>query len=397
MSVEIVEVQTRRDRKRWVKFPYTHYRNHPQYVPQLCGDELAYFDPRKNPAFEICDVRLFFAQKQGEVVGRICGLVNSLETEKLGRKRGRFGWFESVDDPAVADALLDVVRNWHESTDCAEMTGPHGFTDLDIEGLLVDGFDAVPTVAGSYNYPYYAGLLEGYGMRKDVDYLDYRFRVPQKPGFLDRIGARAEASGNYRVMPATDKKTFRKYVQLLWPVLEKAFEPLYGVTPLTRKQQDYYTKKYFGFLDPEFFEFIFSAEGELVAFLAAMPNISHALQKARGRLLPLGWSYLLKDLRQPETVDFLLAGCLPEHPTGPVTAVGLKHMFETLRKRNVQFVEGNHQLDDNSTIHQMWERFEVVAKRRSRIYRMPLPKVTGSGDGMHHLTSAAGMPPPPLP
>ncbi len=372
MSIEIVEVRTRRDRKRWVKFPYAHYRNHPQYVPQLCGEEMGYFNPRKNPAFEICEVRMFLAERNGEVVGRICGLVNSLETKKLGRKRGRFGWFESIDDPAVAHALLGAVRTWHESTGCAEMTGPHGFTDLDIEGLLIDGFDAIPTVAGSYNYPYYANLLEGYGMSKDVDYLDYRFKAPQKPGFMDRIGARAEASGNYMVLPAKDKKTFRKYVDLLWPVLEKAFEPLYGVTPLTKKQQDYYTKKYFGFLDPEFFAFIFSSNGELVAFLAAMPNISRALQKARGRLFPFGLFYLLKDLKRPETVDFLLAGCLPDHPTSAVTAVGLKHMFETLRRRQVKFVEGNHQLDDNSSIHQMWNRFDVVAKRRSRIYRLAL-------------------------
>ena len=372
MPIDLVEVRTRRDRKRWVRFPYAHYRNQPAYVPQLIGDELAYFDPGKNPAFEVCDVRLFLAEKEGKVVGRICGLVNSLETEKLGRKRGRFGWFESVDDPAVAHALLDVVRNWHESTGCVEMTGPHGFTDLDVEGLLLDGFDSIPTVAGTYNYPYYAALVEDFGMSKDVDYFDCRFRVPEGPCFIDRLGARAEASGTYHVRPVKGRKAFLEHVAMLWPVLEKAFEPLYGVTPLTAAQQAYYTKKYFGFLDPEFFAFIFSADGELVAFLAAMPNISKALRKARGHLWPFGFVHLLRDLRRPETVDFLLAGSLPGHNSSSITAVGLKYMFETLRRRGVSFVEGNHELENNTTIHQMWNRFGLVSKRRSRVYRMPL-------------------------
>ena len=372
MSIDLIEVQSRRDRKRWVSFPYAHYRGNPYYVPQLFGDELAYFDPRRNPAFEVCDVRLFLAERQGKVVGRICGLVNTLETGKLGRKRGRFGWFESIDDRAVAHALLDAVRQWHASSGCVEMTGPHGFTDLDVEGLLIDGFDCTPTVAGAYNHAYYAALIEDFGLVKDVDYFDCRFRVPEGPCFIDRLGARAEASGAYHVRPVRGRKAFLEHVNLLWPVLEKAFEPLYGVTPLTPAQQAYYTKKYFGFLDPEFFAFIFSAEGEMVAFLAAMPNISRALQKAHGRLLPFGFAHLLKDLRRPETVDFLLAGALPDHNSSAITAVGLKHVFETLRRRGVSFVEGNHELEDNTTVHQMWNRFGVVSKRRSRIYRMPL-------------------------
>jgi hypothetical protein len=252
------------------------------------------------------------------------------------------------------------------------MTGPHGFTDLDVEGLLLDGFDCTPTVAGAYNHSYYAALIEDFGMVKDVDYFDCRFKVPKGPCFIDRLGARAEASGTYHVRPVRGRKAFLEHVEMLWPVLEKAFEPLYGVTPLTPAQQAYYTKKYFGLLDPEFFTFIFSEEGEMVAFLAAMPNISRALKKARGRLWPLGFAHLLKDLRHPETVDFLLAGALPGHNSSSITAVGLRHMFKTLRRRGVSFVEGNHELEDNTTVHNMWNRFGLVSKRRSRIYRMPL-------------------------
>ena len=372
MSVDIVEVESRADLKRWVRFPYDHYRGDPLFVPQLAGDELAYFDRHKNPAFEVCEVRLFLAERDGRLAGRICGLVNRLETEKLGHRRGRFGWFESVPDREVAHALLGAVREWHRTTGCTEMTGPQGFTDLDVEGLLVEGFDSVPTAAGSYNPPCYAGMMESFGLRKDVDYLDYRFRVPERNDILERLGRRAESSGEYSVRPVRGKKSFLASVGELWPVLEASFESLYGVVPLTARQQAFYTKRYFGFLDPEFFAFIQSRSGELVAFLAAMPNISRGLQQARGRLLPTGFFHLLRDLKRPETVDFLLAGALPGHPGNLLTALGLRHVFDALRHRGVAFVETNHELEHNTTVNQLWQRFEIVATRRSRIYRLPL-------------------------
>jgi hypothetical protein len=372
MGVSVFEVKSRSDLKRWVLFPLAHYRGDPLFVPQLVGDELAYFNARKNPAFEVCEVRLFLAEKHGRTAGRICGLVNRLETEKLGRRRGRFGWFESKPDREVAHALLGAVRDWHRATGCAEMTGPHGFTDLDVEGLLVDGFDSLPTAAGAYNPPYYADLVESFGLRKDVDYLDYRFRVPETHGILERLARRAEASGKYSVQPVRGKKEFFAGVGELWPVLEASFDDLYGVVPLTARQQAFYTKKYFGFLDPDFFAFIRSESGDLVAFLAAMPNISRGLQRAGGRLLPTGVFHIFRDLKRPKTVDFLVAGALPGHPGNLLTAIGLKHVFGALRKRGVAFVETNHELEHNTTVNQMWRRFEIVATRRSRIYRLPL-------------------------
>ncbi len=372
MSIEIADVRTRTDLKRWVKFPFSHYRGDPRYVPPLYREELGYFDPRKNPAFAVCEVRQFLALNDGRPVGRICGMVNSLETRKLGHKRGRFGWFESIDDTDVADALLGAVRDWQEQEGCAEMTGPHGFTDLDVEGLLVDGFESIPTAAGSYNFPYYAGLLESFGLVKDVDYLDFRFKVPERVPFLERLSRRIDHSGTYQVRRAGDRKTFAAYVKQMWPVLEAAFEPLYGVVPLSREQEAYYTQKYFGFLDPEFFVFIFSKDNELVAFLAAMPNISEGLRKARGRLFPTGLFHVRKNLKHPETVDFLVGGALPGHPGNTLTALGLRHMFDRLQSRGVHFVETNHELESNSTVTGMWRRFDVAATRRSRVYRLPL-------------------------
>lgn len=372
MSLELLEIDNRRDLKRWVDFPYQHYRGNPAYVPQLFREEVAYFDRSRNPAFEVSKVKLLLALKDGRPVGRICGIINSLEEEKLGRKRGRFGWFETTDEEAVSNRLIDAVREWHLAEGCVEMTGPHGFSDLDVEGLLIEGFDHVPTISGCYNYPYYRTLLENYGFEKDADYLIYRIEVPDEIPFIDRLRKRYADYDAHKVVTCRNRKELKGYLPALWDVLEEAFAPLYGVVPLTRRQMDYYADKYFGFLDPELVKLICTKDGELIAFLVGMPNLSNAFQKARGRLLPLGALHILRDYRRPTAVDFLLAGSRQGLPTGILTAIGLADMFDTLRRRGIRFVETNHELETNTRVHELWSRFPRVNARRSRVFRLDL-------------------------
>ncbi len=372
MSLELLEIENRRDLRRWVAFPYGHYRGNTSYVPQLFRDEIAYFDPGKNPVFEVSRVRLLLAMKDGQPVGRICGIINSLEEQKLGRKRGRFGWFETTDDRAVCDLLLDSVRDWLIREGCVEMTGPHGFSDLDVEGLLIEGFEHVPTISGCYNHPYYQRLLEAYGFQKDADYLIYRIAVPDEIPFVDQVKKRYGGYQDYRVLTCRSGKELKGHLDALWDVLEEAFEPLYGVVPLTRRQMDYYADKYFSFLDPHFVKLLYSKDDELAAFLVGMPNLSRGFQKANGRLLPFGFLHILKDYRQPTAVDFLLAGSRRGVPTGILTAIGLADMFDTLRARGVRFVETNHELETNTRVHQLWSRFPRVSSRRSRVFRLTL-------------------------
>jgi hypothetical protein len=373
MSIEIREAAAGDDLVRWVRFPSELYAGNPYFVPPLFRDELAYFDPTENPAFDVCETRLLLAIRNGEVAGRLCLIVNKLETEKLGYRRGRFGWFDVVDDDAVAKALLDEGRTWLRELGCTEMTGPHGFGDLDPEGLLIEGFDAMPTISGYYNAPYYQRLLEDFGFAKDVDYLEYRFAVPPRVPFLERIARRnASHPEGFRFVTCGSRRELREKIAGLWAILEAAFAPLYGVVPLTEAQTDFYTRKYFGMLDPDFVKLVYSHEGEMVAFFAAMPNLSEAFRKARGRLLPLGFWHILKAMRRPETVDFLLAGALPGLPTGQLTAIGLAEMFETLRARGVRYVETNRELEDNKSVNQLWSRFDILHRRRSRVFRMDL-------------------------
>ncbi len=219
-------------------------------VPQLFSDEVKYFDPRVNPVFDVADVRLFVAVRDGEVVGRICGIINPLEAEKRGCKVGRFGWYESIDDARVSAALLDEIKHWFQAEGCVEMTGPHGFSDLDPGGILVEGFDQVPTIAGSYHYPYYAGLLEAFGLEKVADYVEFRVDVSQPVPLLERMRGKLHAQNTHRVVTCSTRKQLLAAAANIWRVLELVFAPLNGVVPLTKDQTLFYTKKYLSLVDP---------------------------------------------------------------------------------------------------------------------------------------------------
>jgi hypothetical protein len=372
MTVRISEVGDRAGLERWVRFPLDLYRGHPYRVPPLIADELAYFDRRRNPAYEVAEACLLLATAGDRTVGRVCGIVNALETRKLGHPRGRFGWFEATEDPQVARALLDAICDWLRRRGCTEVTGPQGFGDLDPEGLLIEGFDRLPTVSGSYNLPYYRELLEGYSLRKAVDYVEYRCNVPAESALIERLRRRYGGTDRYRVVTCRSRRELLARAPSIWRLIEEAFAPLYGVVPLTPRQTEFYTRKYFAFLDPDFVKLPYSSDGELVGFFIAMPNLSRGFQRAGGRFLPFGLLPILRDYRWPETVDFLLAGVKPGEPSGLVTAITLVDMLDTLRRRGVRFMETNRELEDNATVNRIWLNFERDYFRRSRVYVMDL-------------------------
>ncbi len=376
MTISISAVQNRTDLKQWVRFPFDLYRDDPNYVPQLIRDELDFFSPEKNPSFQVAEVKLLLARRKGAVAGRVFGAVHRLETQKLGYKRGRFGWFESVEDPEVAAALLGGLEKWFLREGCREMTGPHGFSDLDPEGMLVEGFEALPTIAGSYNKPYYPGLLEGFGFKKEVDYIEQRVEVPLEPPALFKMMEKkvlpAAAAEGLRLVQGLTKKGLQGYIAPFWEVMEAAFEKLYGVTPLTEEQKAYYTRKYFGYVDPRFMQMVVDRQGRLQGFFLGLPSLSRAFQKARGRLWPLGFYHILKGFRRYDTVDFYFAGVRPGANPQRILPLMILGMYQSTRGKNVRYIETNRELETNITIVNAWSRFNVVNKRRTRIFHKRL-------------------------
>lgn len=376
MAMEIAEVRSRSELKEWVTFPNRLYRDDPRYVPQLIGQELEFFDRAKNPSFDIARVRLLSARRDGRTVGRVCGIVHELEAAKLGYRRGRFGWLECAEDPEAAAALLGALEGWFREAGCREMTGPHGFTDLDPEGMLVDGFDLQPTISGSYNKPYYPALVEAQGFQKEVDYIETRVEVPREvpPLFqlMEKKAVPAAQAEGYRLVEGLTKRGVRQYAGQFWEVLEASFANLYGVTPLTEAQKAFYQKRYFGFIDPRFLQMVVDGSGRMQGFFLGLPSLSRAFQRAGGRLFPLGFYHILRAFKRFDTVDFYFAGVHPQANPKKILPLMILGMWRSVHATGVRFVETNRELETNTAIVNVWSRWGVLNRRRTRIYRKPL-------------------------
>lgn len=376
MAMEIAEVRSRSELKEWVTFPNRLYRDDPRYVPQLIGQELEFFDRAKNPSFDIARVRLLSARRDGRTVGRVCGIVHELEAAKLGYRRGRFGWFECAEDPEAAAALLGALEGWFREAGCREMTGPHGFTDLDPEGMLVDGFDLQPTISGSYNKPYYPALVEAQGFQKEVDYIETRVEVPREvpPLFqlMEKKAVPAAQAEGYRLVEGLTKRGVRQYAGQFWEVLEASFANLYGVTPLTEAQKAFYQKRYFGFIDPRFLQMVVDGSGRMQGFFLGLPSLSRAFQRAGGRLFPLGFYHILRAFKRFDTVDFYFAGVHPQANPKKILPLMILGMWRSVHATGVRFIETNRELETNTAIVNVWSRWGVLNRRRTRIFRKPL-------------------------
>ena len=376
MTISISEVHSRSELEQWVKFPLGLYRGDPNYIPQLTREELDFFSPVKNPSFKIADTKMLLSRQDGRIVGRVCGIIHKLEAEKLGYRRGRFGWFESVEDPEVGRAMLQYLEDWFIREGCQEMTGPHGFSDLDPEGMLAEGFEWQPTIAGSYNKPYYPALIEALGFQKEVDYIETRLEFPQEmPPLFQMIAKKvmpaAQAEG-YRLLEGLSKKGVMQYTGQFWALLEASFAHLYGVTPLTDDQKAFYEKKYFGFIDPRFLQLAVDGSGNLQGFFLGFPSLSRSFQLAGGRLFPFGFFHILRGFKRFDTVDFYFAGVHPRANPKKILPMMTLGMWRALKAANVRYLETNRELETNTAVVNIWSRFSVVNRRRTRIFRKDL-------------------------
>lgn len=376
MTISISTVQNRSQLKQWVQFPIDLYRGDPNYIPQLTRDEMDFFSPPKNPAFKIADTKLLLAQQHGRIVGRVCGIIHRLEAEKLGYRRGRFGWFESVADFEVGRAMLQYLQDWFVREGCREMTGPHGFSDLDPEGMLVEGFDALPTIAGSYNKSHYPELIEAFGFQKEVDYIETRLEFPQEMPPLFKMMAKkvmpAVQAEGYRLVEGLSRQGVRQYAGQFWDVLEASFANLYGVTPLTDEQKAFYEKKYFGFINPRFLQLAVDGAGKLQGFFLGLPSLSRPFQRAGGRLFPFGFLHILRGFKRFDTVDFYFAGVHPRANPKKILPLMTLGMWRALKAANARYLETNRELETNTAVVNIWSRFAVLNRRRTRIFRKDL-------------------------
>ena len=369
MDIQIKEVTTKAEMKAFINFTDELYKDHPYFVPPLKFDEAATLSSRKNPAFDYCEARYWLAYKNNKVVGRIAGIVNHAYIDKWKNKYIRFGWIDFEDDVNISRLLLQQVEHWAKEKGLNAIHGPLGFTDLDHEGTLIEGFDQLGTMAYIYNHPYYQNHFEKLGFVKEIDWVEYKLTadkaVPEK---LVKLASIVERRLKLTVIRAKKAKEILPYGTAIFELINDAYSHLFGVTPLTQRQMDYYTKQYFSFVKVDYVTIIVDREGKLAAFGITMPSLSRALQKNKGRLLPFGFIHLLKAMKKNDKADLLMIAIRKDLQGKGVNAMLMKETYDAYLKNGVTTVETNHELEDNARIRSLWENFNAVQHKRRRCF-----------------------------
>ena len=377
MSIEIRKVETKRELKSFIRYNYELYKNNPYSVPDLYEDMLATFSAEKNPAFEFCEADYFLAYREGRIVGRVAAIINHRANETWHKKAVRFGWIDFEDDITISRALIETVKEWGRKHGMTELEGPLGFTDMDAEGMLIEGFEELSTIATIYNHPYYPRHMERLGLEKACDWVERKIyipdAIPEKHQRISRIVA--EKYGLHVRKLKSRREAFQNNTaHRIFELINEAYAPLFGYSKMTERQIDGYVKQYIPILDLRMVTLVEDSEDNIVAVGISMPSMSRALQKAHGRLFPFGWWHLLKALKwkRDEMLDLLLIGVHPDYQSKGVNALIFADLIPVYQQMKFRYAESNPELEVNENVQKQWQYFDVQQHKRRRCYRTDL-------------------------
>lgn len=372
MAILIKAVTSRKDLKIFARFANNLYKGNRFYVPSMPWDDLNTFDKEKNGAFEFCEAGFYLAYRGSEVVGRVAAIVNSKANEAWKVRQVRFGWFDFIDDIEVSRALLGKVIEFGRERGMTQIVGPLGFTDFDPEGMLVEGFDRLSTMALIYNHPYYPEHMNKLGYVKETGWVEYRITIPEElPERHIKLAQLVMERNGLKIRKLTRRQVKKeKYGRKLFELINETYCVLYGYSLLSEKQIDLYVDVYLGLVDLRMVTFIEDSEGNLIAAGVTMPSLSEALQKCRGELLPFGWWHLLKSmyLKKPDTLDLLLVGVKPEWQNKGVNSLLFLDLFKTVKDMGFKYAETNANLETNAKVQAMWAPFEKELHKRRWVF-----------------------------
>ena len=372
MAVEIREINTKKEIARFIDFANDLYDGNEYYCPPLFFDEMNCFDPAHNPALDVSEFQLWMAYRECKPVGRIAGIINRCANETWKVNKVRFGWFDFIDDLEVSKALLDTVAKWGKEHGMDVLNGPVGFTDFDHEGLLIDGFDQPAVMASLYNYPYYEKHLEAYKMEKEADWIEMQVYPPDGcPERLTRIANIVKERSHVHVDKVKNSRELvRKYGIQYMDVIDEAYQKLYNFQPFTEKQKNYYKNMYFPLLNFDFVTLVVNEKEEIVGVGLGMPDISGALRKCKGKLLPFGWYHIIKALKakKMEAFSFLLIAIRPDYQNSGIMAIFFDDQIPYINKYGIKRLETTNILETNSKNIANFTQFDHKIHKRHRAY-----------------------------
>ncbi|MBQ1820784.1 MAG: hypothetical protein II117_04180 [Clostridia bacterium] len=368
--IKIKEARSKKEQRAFIKFPLELYKGNEYFVPMLYSGEFSIFDPEA-PFNKVCDNICFLAYEGERVVGRIQGIIQREANEKWGQKRVRFTRFDAIDDEAVSSALFKAVEDWAKKKGMEEFVGPLGYSDLEREGLLIEGFDQVQTFEEQYNFPYYQKLIEAYGFDKDVDWIEYQLYAPEKSGdrlielskkMLERYGLRVYVAKSI-------KELIDKHIDGLFEIIEKAYSRLYGTMPLNDEIVKNYVKDFKLIVRPQDVPMIFDKNDRMIGFALMFPSISEAVRRSNGHVTPAFLARFLRDKKNPKILDLGLIGILPEYESRGIPTILIGELINQLREGRLHHLETNLMLENNHNIQNLMKHFDKKQNKRRRCFK----------------------------
>lgn len=374
--IEVKQISpTKANLKKFTQFQIDLYANNPYYVPPLVSDDVRTLNPADNPAFDFCEAAYFMAYRDGKPAGRIAGIINHQVNNDSRHKKARFGFVDFIDDPEVSAALFKAVEDWARGRGMKHLIGPLGFTDLDHEGMLVEGFEELGTMATIYNYPYYPQHIERLGYRKESDWVEFIMDVPDGiPEKYARIADIVRRKYKLRNLHYTSRRRIKdEYGRALFHLINEAYDGLYEYSHLSERQIDYYISLYLDLLNLDLVSLVVDENDLLVGVGISMPSMSRALQKSRGKMLPFGWWHLLKGLKgKNDRVDLMLVAVRPEYQNKGVNALLFTDLIPKYIANGYKWAESNPEMETNAKVQGQWDYFRHRQHRRRRSYTKAL-------------------------
>ncbi|MDB9980261.1 MAG: GNAT family N-acetyltransferase [Flavobacteriales bacterium] len=369
----IKNISSKKELKQFVMLPFRLYKDCQYWVPPLINDEMETLDTAKNPVFKNAEATYYIAYKDKKPVGRIAVIINHLEIDEIGKKKVRFGWLDMIDDIEVTKALLEKVYEIGRSHKLEYAEGPVGFSNMEKAGVLTKGFDELNTMITWYHYPYYAKHFEQLGFEKQATWVEYRLSIP-KEAFekVKKFSRIIRERYELKVVRFKNKKEILPFVDDMFDLLNKTYNSLQTFVPIQQYQIDYYKKKYFSFINPDYITCINDKNGKLIAFSVVMPSFSKALKKANGKLMPIGWIHILKAQKKNENAAFYLIGIDPEYQGKGVTAIIFEEMQNLFNSKGIHTVETNPELIENTAVQLLWKDYSPVQHKERSTFRKSL-------------------------
>lgn len=372
MAIQIRKVSNRKELKVFARFGNKLYKGNKYYVPSMPMDDMNTLDPEKNGAFEFSEAELYLAYKDGEVAGRVAAIINHKANEAWKVKQVRFGWIDFIDDLEVSAALLDAVAAFGKSRGMDQIVGPLGFTDFDPEGMLVEGFERLSTMALIYNYPYYPEHMKKHGYVKETGWVEYRITLPEvMPENHIRFSEIIKERYGLKVRKLSRRQIRKEdYGRKLFKLINETYCVLYGYSLLSDRQIDQYVDMYLSLVDTDMLTFVEDKNGDLIGAGISIPSLSEALQKCNGEIFPFGWWHLLKTMffKKPDTLDLLLIGVRPDYQSKGVNSLIFCDLFQNYKRLGFKYAETNANLETNAKVQAMWNPFEKELHKRRWVF-----------------------------